>query len=152
VSELNYEILGKNDRKSVVHINRLKLAHGEIDRDSNPRPQYMRRMRKREQSVSSHGGDQSETVNIGARSFAKQISRKDETPPRRKDSPGRSHVLDSPSPLRPGTDTPAAKRADPTYQPGDSPQSRRELQDTRNEPPLTRSRARSIQDKQASLE
>jgi len=67
VSELNYEILGKSDTKSVVHINMLKLAHGEIDRDSNPRPQYRRRMRNCEQSVSSHGSDQSETVNIGER-------------------------------------------------------------------------------------
>ena len=28
ISELNYEILGKNDRKQVVHINRLKPAYG----------------------------------------------------------------------------------------------------------------------------
>jgi len=94
LSELNYEIRRENDRKSVVRINRLKLAHGEIDRDSNPRPQYRRRMRKREQSVSSHGSDQSETVNIGARSFPKQIPRNDDIPPNRGDSPGRSHVLE----------------------------------------------------------
>ena len=135
-----------------MNINRLKLAHGEVNRDSNPRPQYRRRMRKREQSVSSHGSDQSEAVNIGARSFAEQIPRNADIPPNRGDSPGRSHVLDSPSPLSPDTGTPAAERADPTYQPGESPRSRRELQDTRNEPPLTRSRARSIQEVHASQE
>ena len=151
MSDLNYEILGKSDRKSVVHINRLKLAHGVVKRDSNPRPRY-RRMRKREQSVSSHGSDQSETVNIGARSLAEQIPWNADRPPNPGDSPGRSHVLDSPSPLSPDTDTPAAERADTTYQPGNSPRSRRELQDTRNEPPLTRSRSRSIQDVQASQE
>ena len=109
-------------------------------------------MRKREQSVSCHGTDQSEIVNIGARSFAKQIPRNDDIPPNRGDSPVRSHVLDPPSPLSLDTDTPAAERADPIYQPGASPRSRRELQDTRNEPPFTRSRARSILDEQASLE
>ena len=135
-----------------MHINRLKKAHGEIVRDSNPRPQYSRSARKSEQSVSSPGSDQSETVNIGAWLFAKQNPRKDETPPSRVDSPGKSHVLDSPSPPRPDTHTPAVERGDPTYQQGESPRSRRELQDTRNERPLTRFRASSIQDEQASQE
>ena len=37
VSDLNYKILGHKDRKLVVHVNRLKAAHGYNGRESKPR-------------------------------------------------------------------------------------------------------------------
>jgi len=47
ISELNYELLGKNDRKIVVRINRLKLANGGNVTYSKPSSLYKRRTRKR---------------------------------------------------------------------------------------------------------
>ena len=41
-------------------------------------------------------------------------------------------------------DTPASENRDPTYVPFQTPRSRRELQPTRTEPPITRSRARIV--------
>jgi hypothetical protein len=41
-------------------------------------------------------------------------------------------------------DTPASERCDPTYIPNQTPKSRRELQPTRIEPPVTRSKARIV--------
>ena len=41
-------------------------------------------------------------------------------------------------------DTPTTDTCDPTYHPSDSPRSRRELQSTRNEAPVTRSRTRIL--------
>ena len=38
VSELSYEILGKHDRRQVVHINRLKPAYGYCAPESKARP------------------------------------------------------------------------------------------------------------------
>jgi hypothetical protein len=40
--------------------------------------------------------------------------------------------------------TPTAERQDPTYHPAETRRSRREMQTTRFEPPITRSRAREI--------
>jgi len=41
-------------------------------------------------------------------------------------------------------DSPLSEQRDPTYVPGDSPRSRRELRETRQDPPLTRSRTKSV--------
>ena len=38
ISELNYEILGKNDRRQLVYINRLKPAYGYCAPESKARP------------------------------------------------------------------------------------------------------------------
>jgi len=135
-----------------VHIDRLKLAHGGNVSDSKPSPRYKWRTRKGEPSVSTEESEQSAAIKIGAGSLAHQVPRQDGTPPNREVHPCRLHALDSSSPSLQDTVTPTAERADHTHRPGDSPRSRRELEDTRAEPPLTRSRARSVRDEHASLE
>jgi hypothetical protein len=50
--------------------------------------------------------------------------------------------VNSPVPLP--TDTPTSSHCDPTYLPPESPWSRRELQSTREQPPVTRSRAKLL--------
>jgi len=46
ISEVNYEILGENDRRQVVHINRLKPAHGYCAPESKARPTEKERARR----------------------------------------------------------------------------------------------------------
>jgi hypothetical protein len=41
-------------------------------------------------------------------------------------------------------DTPTSEHSDPTYVPSETPRSRREVQPTKTEPPITRSRARVV--------
>ena len=48
----------------------------------------------------------------------------------------------TPDPAQSEVETPSSELRDPRYHPFDTPKSRRELQATRAQPPLTRSRAR----------
>jgi hypothetical protein len=51
-------------------------------------------------------------------------------------------TLDTLDPIQQITDTPNSERTDPSYCPPETPRSRTELQTTRLDPPITRSRAR----------
>jgi len=55
ISELNYEILGKNDRRQVVHINRLKTAYGYCAPDSKARPPEKERAHRHATNSLSNG-------------------------------------------------------------------------------------------------
>ena len=62
------------------------------------------------------------------------------------DSPGTPECepppLQTPETIQSDVDTLCSELKDPTYDPSETPKSRRELQTTRTEPPITRSRAR----------
>jgi len=53
-------------------------------------------------------------------------------------------ILDTPDTGRRTLDTPSPSKDDPSYCPLDTSRSRRELQTTREEPPITRARARNM--------
>jgi len=53
-------------------------------------------------------------------------------------------ILDTPDTDRRTLDTPSPSKDDPSFCPLDTPRSRRELQTTREEPPITRARARNM--------
>ena len=103
-------------------------------------------------SVSSQASQQAAAIKIGARPLAQESPRQDSPLANGEVSSNQLHARDSPSPTRRDIDTPTAERTDPTYRPADSSRSRRELQDTRFEPPVTRSRARSIRNEHARSE
>ena len=135
ISDLNYEILGQNNRKWVLNINRLKAARGYEVRDSNPRKP--RASRQRKESTISHDSDELTDVQLGARPLLKEVPQGQDTvhnPPlcSPDQSPPTNHTLD----------TPMSERHDPSYLPESTPRSRREIQSTRDEPPLTRARTR----------
>jgi len=52
--------------------------------------------------------------------------------------------LQTPEVIQSEVDTSCSELRDPSYHPSDTPRSRRELQSTRTEPPITRSRARIL--------
>ena len=133
ISELNYEIIDQKDKKRVVHVNSLKTA-------DNPKLWKPKAKQKPEKklpknlAVETNEAEESEwkprplwlayadcTVNNGER----------ETPPGQ-------------SPIHPPTNMPTTDNRDPTYHPPATPRSRCELQSTRNEPPVTRLRARIL--------
>ena len=136
-------MLCKKHRNIFVQISRLILVQGGNVSDSEPKPRY-KRTHKPEPPVSSQENVQSAAIKIGAPTLANEIPLQDGIPPNREVSPGRVPALDFPSPTQQDTDTPTAEQADPTYLPWDSHRSRRELQDTRIEPWITKSRARSL--------
>ena len=83
ISDLNYEVLGKNDRKQVVHINRLKPARGYHVQNVRPRPP--RKHKARRDSVSSHSSSEElSAIKTGALPLATNVPRQDNEPPIRR--------------------------------------------------------------------
>jgi hypothetical protein len=135
ISDLNYAILGPRDKKMVVHINRLKFAHGVDIREGDTRLKRKARWRVKSPTVSSD--DESADANIRALLLVHEVRQRDNVLPNQG-----TPVPDSP--LMPDTpDTPVPCR-DPDYRPDDTPRSRRVMQDARTEPPITRSRLRAV--------
>ena len=133
ISELNYEIMDQKDKKQAVHINRLKKA-------DNPELWKLKAKQKPEKKLPRTQAEET--------SEAEDSVWKPKSPPlpcadytvnngEHENPPGQS-------PVHPISDTPTNDNRDPTYYPSDSPRSRCELQSTRNEPPVTRSRTRIL--------
>ena len=135
ISDLNYETLGHNDRKLVVHVNGLKVLHGHDALE--PKPRTRRKSRPRKDSVISHSSDELAGVQLGTRPLLKEVPQEHDTAPNPPLWPS-----DSSSPTHHMIDTPTFQRYDPSYLPENTPRSRREIQPTRDEPPLTRVRTR----------
>jgi len=132
ISELNYEILGKNDRRQVVHISRLKPANGYCAPESKARPPEKERARRHATNNLSNG--KQSDIKVGAYPLAAEVP----TPPTTQPAPALG------SSRHAQADCPLSEQRDPTYVPGDYPRSRRELRETRQDPPLTRSRTKSV--------
>ena len=132
ISDLNYEITDPKDKKQVVHVNRLKLAE-----NSELWKPKTRKKPEKKREILTEENDETEDSMWKLKSlplaYAGPSANSSECEP----SLGQS-------PIHTPTDTPIAVNQDPTYQPPDSPRSRRELQSTRTEPPVTRSRTRIV--------
>ena len=79
ISDLNYESLGQNDRKWVVHINRLKAVHGHVARESKTRTPNKSRQRKN--SAISHSSAELIEVQLGVRPLLKEVPQEHDTVP-----------------------------------------------------------------------
>ena len=140
ISELNYEIADRDDKRSIVHVNRLKRCYGQgfcqPKRPTGVRKKPQVRDSKRASLTEEREGD----IRVGTRPLllADDLTDKIES------ATPRNPTLDTPDTGRRDLDTPSSSRSDPSYQPLDTPRSRRELQTTRAEPPITRSRARNM--------
>ena len=120
----------------MVHINRLKPAHGYHVKNVSPRPP--RKHKARRDSVSSRSSSEElSAIKIGALPLATYVPRQDNEPPNQA-----TPYRDS-SPLSPIRTPVSAERQDPSYEPADSPRSRRELRSTREDLPLTTSTTKS---------
>ena len=71
ISDLYYEILGKNDRRQVVHINRLKPAYGYCALESKARPPE--KERERGLTANSQIRDEQSAIKVGAFPLAAEV-------------------------------------------------------------------------------
>jgi len=114
-----------------VHINRLKPAYGYCAPESKARPPKKGQARRR---VTNNPSDiEQSDVKIGACPLAAEGP----SPPTQPPTAHGSSRLDQ-------EDSPLSQRRDPTYVPGNSTRSRRELRETRQDPPLTRSKTETV--------
>ena len=134
ISKLNYEIQDRKAKRQIVHVNRLKAAH-----DSSLWKPINEGNRSRKPSskspVTIDSGEEAELLAIPI-----PLVQEVPTGDRRPLVP--TPVVPQPAPQV--LDTPGSERSDPSYFPPTTPNSRRELQATRLEPPVTRARARIL--------
>jgi hypothetical protein len=130
LSDLNYEIIGQNNKKQVVHINRLKKAYNQNLWKPEKEKKAVKKLPKPPVEYTTE-----EEEELPARSFPLASTSREVLP---------NQVRIDSSPAQPPAVSPSTDRSDPTYHPPETPRSKRELQITRNEPPITRSRARIL--------
>ena len=126
---MNYEIVSQDNRKQIVHINRLKKCYNQSLWNPRQNQKTLKKppKQKTKRRGSSDGEEEGFTVSPFPLVTVHTIPENDcTTPP--------ISTLDTPSP----------SKDDPSYCPLDTPRSRRELQTTREEPPITRARARNM--------
>jgi hypothetical protein len=143
VSDLNYEIEDQNNQKNVVHVNRLKQAYNSNAWQPKTSPKAKK---KRRQKLPTYANEEEEDeIRFGPFQLLQTARQESDNEPR---SPP-DQITNTPVPqtLR----TPVSESNDPTYAPSETPMSRRELQPTRSEPPVTRSRARNFPQDYTSL-
>jgi len=134
---LNYETVGQDNRKQIVHISRLQRCYNQSlaplakSGDSEEAPKQ--KMKRRD---SGEGEEQGFTVSPFP------LVTDDTTP--ENDCMTPNSILDTPDTDRRTLDTPSPNKDDPSNCPLDTPRSRRELQTTREEPPITRARVRNM--------
>ena len=135
VTPLNYEIVDQNNRKQTVHVNRLKPAYDLEAWKPKAERKTVEKLRKKPNLRSEE--EENETK------FGPHPLLEASQPEFRTE---RQVPLDQ-TPITPETapqitDKPTSESQDPTYLPPQTPKSRREMQTTRIQPPVTRSRAR----------
>ena len=137
ISDLNYEILDQGNKKRIVHVNRLKRSYCSGTQGVKPSKKREKRTRGKLPTRSEQEEEESE-IRIGRFPLAQPVQHRDEPEPT--NSPNQN--LDTPEPNNQTMDNPNSERRDPTYAPATTPRSRRALQPTRAEPPVTRLRSR----------
>ena len=121
-----------------MHVNRLKNAYSQDHWNSRPKQKTAKRSPKQ-----LHGPLQSDDENEIKIGPFPLVMPRISTNGREQTTP-RYQVLDTPESATTALDTPFSEQYDLSYQPPDTPQSRRELQPTRTEPPVKRYRTRIL--------
>jgi hypothetical protein len=117
ISELNYEILGQNERKFIVHI-RLKPAFNDVIERSNPRPRRPRMEGTRKASLSSDSCEYPDAITLGRLPLVTSSPSRDDCPP--------APPADLPHSFPPSVDSPMVEdMSHLTYLPPDTARSRK---------------------------
>jgi len=133
ISDLNYKIVDQKNKQQVVHVNRMKRAYN----SQIWKPKFEPRTKKRLQRETKKPTKQDEEEEFKFNSFPLVRTDDSSGTPEREPPP-----LQTPETTQSEVDAPCSERKDPSYEPSETPKSRREFQTTRTEPPITRSRAR----------
>ena len=124
-------------------MNRLKRAYCCDTHEIKPSRKRERRTRRKLPTRTDREDEEEGEIRIGPFPLMQ--------PPQQQDEPELTippdQILDTPEPNNQTVDIHNSERCDPTFAPATTPRSRRALQPTREEPPLTRLRARvTLQD------
>jgi hypothetical protein len=140
LSDLNYELMGHQAKKFVVHVNRLKPCFGHAKPEAKPTPRRRIKAKPRGKRVSKSTQEVANPPAIAT--YYSLVVEK----------PRDSDAVDAPpapeTPPSPTSETPSVRnsereeRSDPTYNPPDTPRSKRNLTMERKTPPVTRSQTR----------
>jgi hypothetical protein len=138
--------VSQNDKRQIFHINRLKRYYNQSLWKQNPSQKTVKQPPKR----STKHSDQDEEREFQFRKFPLEVTDELNDLTNCETLPDRT--LDIPSPTEHTLDTPSSERTDPNYSPPTIPKSRRELQITRADPPITRSQTRIMQQEHADTQ
>ena len=143
LSELNYKIVSINNKKQVVHINKIKPAHNTDTWKPKPSTRNSskpatRPNKQAKQKTTRTKESEEDEVRIGPFPLLKARPPVDQVEPRTPPS----LAPDTPDSVPTSPESPRLERRNPSYKPSKIPRSRRELHPTKTEPPLTRARAR----------
>ena len=139
LSDLNYEVTDRGNKKQIVHINRLKPAYNLEAWQPTGKGRPSKRVTKSLRTPKSERNEDEVEVRLGPYPLC--------SPSQPVGNPERAPVdpsLDTPEAVRTPMDTPDSEQRDPSYNPPATPRSRRELQTVRADPPVTRSRTRIL--------
>jgi hypothetical protein len=140
ISELNYEIMDQKGKRQVVHVNRLKKCFNSELWKPNLSQKLKESAPRKIMKPLHNKGDPQDDFKIGPYLLVCPQS-----PEARKK---RERQVDNnpaaPDISQPPVDTPISDRTDPEYHPPNSRLSRRELQTSRTQAPLTRLRAKAL--------
>jgi hypothetical protein len=141
ISNLNYKIIDRKGKERTVHVNWIKPAYNqELWKPKTERRPIKRLPQKQALLAPQQMVEEEETeIRLGPFPLLVEIQTievfKQRTPTNR--------PPDSPAPTSQAVDTTSPERHDTNYSPPRTPRSRRGMQPTRIEPPLTRSRTRA---------
>ena len=125
-------------RNKDLHVNRLKEAHGQKMWND----QHKQKPRRKVPNRSADHSDSNEEDEIKIGPFPLITSNVQTSG--REGTTLRTQDLYTPDAATQILDTPFSEQTDPSYHPPETPRSRRELQTTRTDPPVTRSRTRVL--------
>ena len=125
----NYEIISKDNRKQIVHINRIKRCYNQSLWNPKISPETSKSFPKREAKRRASSAGEGEQFRVGR--FPLRIA--DDPTPENECTTPQSANLDTPATGGRTIDTPSSSKDDPRYSPLETPRSRRELQSTRAE-------------------
>jgi hypothetical protein len=137
--KLNFRIEDANGKETVVHINRLKRAKDQSI--WQPKRKKTRPDRKPRARQETDGEDAEVVISTGPITVPVPQVEPGPTDPNTPDRELRD-VWDTPNGHGGDRESPEQQSADPNYIPSESPRSRFELRTTRDEPPISRSKAR----------
>jgi hypothetical protein len=140
VSELNYEIVSNDDKKQILHVNRLKKCYNQSLWNPKKSQKGAKRFPKRKAKRRNSSEGEEEEIRIGK--FPLELA--DDPILETACTPPPSANLDTPDTGERTIHTSVSSKDEPRYSPLDTPRPRRELQNTRVEPPVTRLRARNV--------
>jgi transposase InsO family protein len=138
LSDLNYRIVDKKGKESVVHVNRLKMSYNPEAWNSPGRRRHEPRVEPRIADDQEHEVFIPSRPIVGGWDPEPQVAAEPLTPPNTRQSSVESPATED----RAANETSCSNERDPNYEPSNSPDTRRELEATPYGPPLTRLRAR----------